>query len=165
MSLIICVDRTLCAHRHDHRRNLCDFQALRENVTKLLRCLLAVVICKKDSCLKLIADKAVKALEEVPTLNRNAHVADHTVELLVVLLAKLNHLLDDLLVDINFQNHRITVLDDLISVLLENRQNRHQVRALGNRSGQISAVVKDCQPGSHSIRNRLHVLRIYLVIL
>ena len=77
----------------------------------------------------------------------------------------MNDLFHDLLVYVHFDDHGIGLGKDLVAFFLQNIENRHQVRPLGDGTGQISVVVEDGQPGSHAIGNRTHIFGIYLVIL
>ena len=50
-------------------------------------------------------------------------------------------------------------------MLVQNINDGQQVGTLGNRSRNITVIVKDCQPGTHAVPGCPDVIRIYLMIL
>ena len=61
-------------------RNVCDLKPFAQNLLHFPRHLIAV-IRREHSCFLLVADEAVEPLQEVPALQRNAHIADNAIEL------------------------------------------------------------------------------------
>ena len=82
----------------------------------------------------------------------------------MVLLTELHEFLDNILVHIHFRDNRITDPDNLIPAFLQYGKDWGEVRALGDRSCEITVVIEDSEPGSHAIWDRQHIFRIDFVV-
>ena len=85
----ICVNRALRAHGDYHGGDFRVHYLLRKKVAHLLGALVGKVVNKQYSRLLHVADEAVYALEEIAPLGCDAHVCDHGVDGLAVLLGVL----------------------------------------------------------------------------
>ena len=157
------IDRAVAAHRDDHGRNVCDLKSFTQDLLHFLWHLIAVIRREEHSCFLLVADEAVESLQEVPALQRNTHIADNAIELFLIFFAELNDLFHDLLIHIDLDHDRVCFGENFIALLFKQCQKRVQIRALGDRAGDISVLVKDCEPRPHTIWNPLHIADIYLV--
>ena len=68
--------------------------------------------------------------KKIPSLHSYTHIADNTVQLLVILLCKCNNLLDYILVHVDLYNNGIRICENLIALLLKKSKYRHEIRSL-----------------------------------
>ena len=120
---------------------------------------MVVIVREEEPGFLLVADEAVDLLQEIPALHGNAHVGDCRKNFFIVLFGKAEHLLDGIFFEIQLQRNAVTVLEDLIALFFQ----QAGVRPLGDGGTDVAVVVKDSQPGAHTIRYRPDVLRVDLV--
>jgi len=74
-------------------------------------------------------------------------------------------LLHNFLVNIDFDHNAVRILENFISVFIQDLLYRTMVRTFGNRCHHISVLVKDSQPGSHAVFYLTHISSIYFMTL
>ena len=104
------------------------------------------VVDEKHARFLPVADEAVKALEEVAALYRDAHVGHQRKELDPVRLCQFNDALDNLLVKVDLQHHGIRLRKDLIALFAQQIHKRQHVRTFGKATRHVPVVVKHRQP-------------------
>ena len=123
------------------------------------------VVHEEHARLLPVADEAVKLFEEIAALHGDAHVGDERKELGAVAARQLNHLLDDLLVQVDLQHCRVDLRKDLIALFFQQIHDGQHVRPLGNGGDHVARIVKHGEPGAHAIGNGEHVIGVHLVVL
>ena len=86
---------------------------------QLLGGIFPVVLQKQQPRLQLVADEAVKLLQKVPALGGNAHVGHQPKEFDLMLLSQGDDLLDNFLVQIHFNHHRVGLFKNLVALFPE----------------------------------------------
>ena len=157
------VDSALTTHGDHHAGDIGTVDIGGQNFPHLSGAQVVVIVREEEPGFLLVADEAVDLLQEIPALHGNAHVGDCRKNFFIVLFGKAEHLLDGIFFEIQLQRNAVTVLEDLIALFFQQAGEGAGVRPLGDGGADVAVVVKDSQPGAHTIRYRPDVLRVDLV--
>ena len=116
------IDSAVAAHRDDHGRDVCDLKSLTQNLLHFFRYLITVIRREEHSCFLLVADEAVELLQEIPALQRNAHIADNAIELFLIFFTELNDLFHDVLIHIDLDHDGVCFGENFIALLFKQCQ-------------------------------------------
>ena len=158
------IDRADLAERHNHAGDVRALHLLQKNLLHLLDGLVLEVLDEEDARLLAVADEAVRLLQKIAPLNGDRHVRDDRVDGLVILLRIGKDALDDLLVHVQLKGNAVGVSEDLVALLVEQRDQRTQVGALADGGTDIAVVVEHSQPRPHAVRCAEHVVGVDLVV-
>ena len=117
-----------------------------------------IILGKKDPGFLLVADKTCCSAQEVPSLDCDRHVGHECVDLFPILFRIRKCLFHDLLIRVDLDRDAVRVLEDLVPILIEDLLDRLMIRSLGNGGDNISFMVENGKPCSHSVLNLFHIL-------
>ena len=159
------VDRAAAAHRDDHRRYLRADDAAGEIVAHNSSGLMSEKVAdKEDARFLLVADKAVDRLEKVAPLGGNAHVSDHGIDGLMVLLGVAEHALYYLLVNVDLHDDTVGIAENLIALFVEHVAYRTEIGALGYGSPRYRPCCQTPQATCPSVPDTADIVGVHLVV-